>query len=1534
MRVHKARENHNGSFSVGKTWNLEDLTAIESFNYVAPDTDQERRNNCQRAGNLGFVATIGKPYYWQAGTPKERDFFIASLVKIYRKYTKGRLPELIGFDEQEKDQMFGQTPGPTPQPRGPSVESTPGAPNAPFAQQSRPSSRDADPRNRSVSTEKFTPSTTSSTSPGAPPSARRFISQGSPPPQNLDPNSAAFGRQGRPSFEQRRPSEQGLGIRTAHSRERLRKPSTEGMRDNDRMRPPEQIRNGRLSPQGSRGELRPARAVSPVGSQMSASSRGTAASGRPPVSPIAPRDMSADGRANGSARDRWAPVSGQSTPDANGRLKKPPGPDRKVSADSRFTPSDDGHVPEPKEIPERRRPPLLAQNVGLNRSYESGDDLKPPPLAMRSASGNTPTSPRLPGTFVETPTGSNLPSPLPSVQREQSPFSKPAEPARAETPKPEPAKAEPPKAEAVQPPSEAPSPLTPATPEVQTPDTERTEEEAARPGLGPMFKKRDVANTFRKAAAAASAFKPRAGGAAERLKSISDGKDDQDGVHGVMPAPLRTANLEASRNNSVVSAQTNEMESPQFSRKGSTNLLETQTASPQLGAKAAEEPTDSVAPDALGITNENKQESRPVVKPKRRTVQQEKYLASLGIDPALFENKGLEFESILSDFGWGNEILQPSKIDQLEAGIKREIGRVEAGSWLHHVEQKDDRVGLVDKMLDRAIAECDELDGLLTLYSVELGTLNEDIAFIEAQSQGLQVQTANQKILHTELQNLVHTISITPDQLAALEQGSFESDMDMIEGNLVLLYQAMLTIDPTVKSANSLAQNRASRNDNPEVPELASMHALQEKRDMYLEESDRFCQRLVSKLGSAFDVSLGQAIPTLLKPSASGRSAPWNLHPAACNAARAGLWLYSPLILYTKEVNQPAWRHLLNTYTDIARPLYLTVFKTALDSHKKNVRPSTGDEADVLFTTVEKETSDGLGSTTRKLTMKRSQTLAKRSGSGEKAKMLQAGRQTPGEAFAEMLQEWAPTLAMEQNYVVELFHATSLENLDFVDAVQSSPPEQRRGPADLLMPRIVEPDRSVADNVQRAMQTIFEFWPIELLKLVEQSTSTDPIQAVGMMASVAVFSAPLHETSQEFLLRSLSDASAKLEITFHRFIDAQIHAIEDTKVLLKKRKGVISFIRTFPHFSIAVENVFTGAARSAGNNPAVGDVRRMVDEAYEKINQAMWIALKQIAKDSPTIGTSSHGAGASQGTEAEDKEILNYHILLIENMNHFIEEVDDGGDEQSVLATWKGKALMERAEHLDQYVKRVVRRPLGKLLVSQTRHHHFEGKRLTQSSRISSNPQSLSCRMPRTRPPSPPNPPTRARPLSALSRLMIARKSAKASTRSASAWRSTLGTHQEIHRTSVPWRRSSLELYWRNARGSTLASMIELRRSSRKCMVMRRKVSTLTGAETTFWPGLGDKAEEVDGLKSLERREIFSDINDLLCVATDKIIPRFCDCSVSALQSVEWNCSVFFDMCCYLVYSFPRECKCIRALLEYVQMPSGGNFQSFDVLLI
>ena len=42
VRMHKARENLNGTFSIGKTWPLDDLSAVESFSGAATSTTEER----------------------------------------------------------------------------------------------------------------------------------------------------------------------------------------------------------------------------------------------------------------------------------------------------------------------------------------------------------------------------------------------------------------------------------------------------------------------------------------------------------------------------------------------------------------------------------------------------------------------------------------------------------------------------------------------------------------------------------------------------------------------------------------------------------------------------------------------------------------------------------------------------------------------------------------------------------------------------------------------------------------------------------------------------------------------------------------------------------------------------------------------------------------------------------------------------------------------------------------------------------------------------------------------------------------------------------------------------------------------------------------------------------------------------------------------------------------------------------------------------------------------------------------------------
>ncbi|EHK99575.1 putative Exocyst complex component 1 [Glarea lozoyensis 74030] len=435
------------------------------------------------------------------------------------------------------------------------------------------------------------------------------------------------------------------------------------------------------------------------------------------------------------------------------------------------------------------------------------------------------------------------------------------------------------------------------------------------------------------------------------------------------------------------------------------------------------------------------------------------------------------------------------------------------------------------------------------------------------------------------------------------------------------------------------------------------------------------------------------------------------LDPRNHDLSRELLWRYSPLMLFAREVDKPEWEELIKTYETICKPLYQDEFRDATFAWKRIARKPTGDEADVLFTSQVEKQEQSITTTARKLTVKRSQTLAKslRSPIGDNGSKTAIdrsdGRLQPYEVFGGALDEMVPIMSMEQNFIVEFFHVTSLDQLDFPDAVASATPDRRHG-ADLRRPRVMDPNRDLAKLVIQSMEEVYSFFAGDIQSLVDWSIQADPLQGVGVIVAVERKLVDFEESSQEFLSRTLQKVHTKLVSLFDKFLDEQIRAIEDTKVKIKKRKGVIGFIRIFPSFSLSLETMLA----SAGDL----EIRETVNRAYARINKAMFESLKVIARENPGAQTA--------GADPEDKEALNYQILLIENMNHYLEEVDARSN--PVLEDWKQSAAQEMEEHMSLYLGAVIRRPLGKLLdfLESTESLMLSRQPGESSSRISSMP--------------------------------------------------------------------------------------------------------------------------------------------------------------------------------------------------------------------
>ncbi|RFU72263.1 exocyst complex, component exoc1 [Trichoderma arundinaceum] len=1174
VRVHKSKENSSGSFSIGKTWNLDDLSHIES--YTGPKVSPNLR---EWAGETGFLVTLGKPYFWQAQTEKEKKFFIASLIKIYSKYTGGKLPELSGFDQRELDQILGAGKRPTgTPPRQQMIDSA--------ASQQSVTTSSAAPKNGPGDVSRY---------PRPNPIVRPSPNETMSPAGSFD--STASRERSVPRWTaQNNKSQESIANST-------------GTKGDDTSSLPPRSRSGMTGPSGLSALGEPRDTPDPTHDSLPAISRPLQESKlpperrRPPMDPSRPQDrdlVPAPLMSSAAKREPVAP------------------PPRSVGRGV------------PQTIPTVLQPGMAFASRGHDESpLHAAETLDDTERKSGNISVNSDTR--------------DLPA---------------ASPADTSTPDQS------------------------ATNDVSTPERIVSDpEEDTRPGLGPMIKskksKGDVAGAFWKAASAANAFRPRPGGAGERLRQIqAKANEGPDGITSVVPAPPRPV----SRDTNLPTLE------PPRPTAGDLTI-------PEVKILVAEPANTAGSQGPVNEVNEAEKDAVASKEASRRPVaigQDARYLQKLGVDPNILDDRSEEFGKWLDFFGWvPGDQMHCLSMDDIGSDLERELNTVQAGGWLARFQEEDERVNTIKRGIDLAMGECEELDNLLTLYSVELSTLSDDIAYIEAQGQGLQVQTANQKLLRKELESLLETCAITSNDLQALQQAPLDSHrgLEEVELSLVTLFRAMIKIDPSLggddigKSMDAVldADHALGLNSN-----YGKMRIVQEKREMYLHESRYFMKRLLDFMSGQF----GEAYVETKRALDGALSK--KIDPAHHSVGRDLLWKYSPLMLYARDADLENWNRLMQIYQDKSSPVYKHEFQNVVAIWRKNARKLTGDEAELIFSSQVEKQQEGVATAARKLTVKRSQTLAKALRSpladgGTRAHTERNSTDTrslPYEIFSGVLEDLLPLVEMEQNFIIDFFHATTLEQADFPEAVAACPPRDRRG-GDLKRHRLMEPDRELARRVTRSMEAIFAFLEAELRRLMEWAIAQDPLQGVGVLATLEKKLSEMGQSNQDFLNALLQKLHASLEGQFRKFVDEQIRAIEETKVKIKKRKGVISFIRIFPAFMTAVENMIAGLDQNL-------ILRRTVNREYDRILKTMFESLMVIAREHPAVGVASGTA------DPEDKEALNFHILLIENMNHFLEETDARG--LDVLENWKAQANTEYHEHMALYLNTVMRRPLGRLL--------------------------------------------------------------------------------------------------------------------------------------------------------------------------------------------------------------------------------------------
>ena len=693
VRMHKARENANRTFSIGKTWVLDDLDVIESFTNAVPQTEEQQQNK-SRAGPTGFIVTVQKPYYWRANTAKEKDFFIFALIKIYKKYTGGKLPQLIGFSSQELEQLNGPS-GPqniAPPAARPNV--TPGG-SARVPSQERPllqepvveTSRERRPRPSQERASQERP-------------FQERPSQERPPEERVLHSAVAQNR----------------SVRSAGSSERIHMPgafpSTDSIQDVSNQLPQHQLRSKRSESPALHNTSAHTKFHTPSAGHSTDSFQ----SGRESQ----PTLLQESGRSSSErARHNGTYAAGGSSAPSRPMIEQ----DAAMNAAKHIATS----APHAKEPASAKQAKTLNSKLGLDFGFpdqaithKGSQDMRNGNMRDHSAPGTEASQATRGPPSLDQSKSSEIQFPnetrpitashvAPTNQTTNQEFTAPGPAANND---------------------DISSPQPSATNFPPTPPPETPTEEEHRPGLGPMIKKKkstaEVASKFRKAATTYNAFKPRAGGAAEKVSN--DKTASGDGITGVFQAPSLLKGI--SQDDVRPATPTQNLEDRPSTPDIKVEIPTVQiTSSPvkQVMAVPPEPMSQRTSESVLQRTPEPEQ--RPPIadkaqedrRKKHRSDHSAKYAKALGISPSLLEGRTFEIEEVLNDFGWGEDGNGRATFEELETGIRKEIARVEDGSWLSAAENNDERVVAVADMMDRVMAECDELDNLLTLYNVELG---------------------------------------------------------------------------------------------------------------------------------------------------------------------------------------------------------------------------------------------------------------------------------------------------------------------------------------------------------------------------------------------------------------------------------------------------------------------------------------------------------------------------------------------------------------------------------------------------------------------------------------------------------------------------------------------------------------------------------------------------------------------------------------------------------------------------------------------
>ncbi|KAG7799808.1 hypothetical protein KL929_000724 [Ogataea haglerorum] len=539
--------------------------------------------------------------------------------------------------------------------------------------------------------------------------------------------------------------------------------------------------------------------------------------------------------------------------------------------------------------------------------------------------------------------------------------------------------------------------------------------------------------------------------------------------------------------------------------------------------------------------------------------------------------KGGDLSELFDEIGW-----DPKTDDSksLQKKLLKELERIQ----FKRIESLTDVVGstsAVNQAINMSIKECQSIDPILAFYGIQLASFQDEVDYIEKQGKGLQVETTNKKLLMKELNEILHSVDISDQELTRLlnERIAIGEQNEGIEAALGNLYAALMKI----------------RGNDSDDEEMGQMRALEEKKSKYEKAATRFVigfKKQFSQLVKASVTSLNSKLQT---------EKSFDSLNSALERKLAELMTLQGSVAFVKQVSPEDYKQMLDEHKEAYSQFYMnfvSVLVERLVSEKHNDKASSfsfnSEPKDIILGTTKRARSTAeskkLPSNTKILQELGLSTPSPESLSSSQEPME---KHTFATALLDLLRLFFNTVITHQRFVIQFFSLSSSEEYNFVKMVKKPLALRVREFTDSDVSHM-EADRDVSDQTFNLMHMIVGESIYKLFKFVSKIVKEDMLEFPVISLFAEKLIAELSSTGQEYVVHSLGRMDSKLVLIWTRHIDKQLHIMEKEPVGFK----VYKFSKAFPEFSRRVEEMMAlnGATSVSGYA-----IKQQLDSDYNKL---------------------------------------------------------------------------------------------------------------------------------------------------------------------------------------------------------------------------------------------------------------------------------------------------------------------------------------------